>query len=56
MARTHSPLSTKYYALKKELAKEMKKKNKDRETMLYLETEMAKIEPLLKPTCNLSTK
>lgn len=44
--------STKYYSLKKALAKEMKKPNKDKEVMLMLEIEIKKLEPKL----NLSTK
>jgi len=56
MSRQHSPLATRYYSLKKELAKELKKEKRDREKMLYLETEIAKLEPQIKPTNNLSTK
>lgn len=56
MPKVHSPLATKYYALKKELAKELKKDKRDREKMLYLEIEIAKIEPQINPNKNLSTK
>lgn len=56
MSRTHSPLATKYYSLKKELAKELKKDKRDREKIVILETEIAKIEPQIKPQNNLSTK
>lgn len=56
MSRQYSPLATKYYALKKELAKELKKDKRDREKLFYLETEIAKLEPQIKPTNNLSTK
>lgn len=56
MSRTHSPLATKYFSLKKELAKELKKDKRDREKIVMLETEIAKIEPQIKPQNNLSTK
>lgn len=56
MSRIHSPNATKYYALKKELSKELKKDKRDREKLLYLETEIARLEPEVKPQTNLSTK